>query len=82
MSTTTRRTGPALLSSAGLGSIDGADGIPDGTIDLQYAPSPPNTWVAQGFSVCAAGDVDGSDSRELVLGDSYTANAHVRRAVC
>ena len=42
--------------------------VPNGTIDLQYAPSPPNTWVAQGFSVSAAGDVDVERFRGVGVG--------------
>ena len=59
-----------IVSGSGLSSIDSADGTADGTIDLQHAPSPPNSWVAPGLRVSAAGDVDGDGVGDLAFGNS------------
>ena len=66
-----------IVSGAGLGSTDGADGPADGMIDLRHAPSPPDSWVARGLGVSAAGDVDGDGSGDLVLGDGAHGKSYL-----
>ena len=69
--------GPYIVSGAGLGSMDSADGSLDRVIDLQHAASPPNSWIARDLSVSAAGDVNGDGLGDLVLGDSYYEKSYL-----
>ena len=69
--------GAYVVSGAGLGSMDSADGSLDGLIDLQHAPSPPNSWEVRGLSAAAAGDVDGDGLGDLMLGESYPAETYL-----
>ncbi len=69
--------GAYIVSSAGLGSMDSADGRADGLIDLQQAPSPPDSWQVRGLSAAAAGDVDGDGSGDLMLGASDPAETYL-----
>ena len=69
--------GAYVVSSASLGSMDGADGRADGMIDLQQSPSPPDSWQVQDIRVAAAGDVDGDGLGDLMLGESYPASTYL-----
>ena len=69
--------GAYIVSSASLGSMDSADGSTDGTIDLQQAPSPPDSWHVQGLRIADAGDVDGDGLGDLMLGESYPASTYL-----
>ena len=72
-----RPYGPYIVSGAGLGSMDSADGSLDRVIDLQHAASPPNSWAAKDLSVSAAGDVNGDGLGDLVLGDSHNEKSYL-----
>ena len=65
-----------VVSGADLAASDGADGLEDGRIDLQYISGQPKSWALTGersvhrlgISLSALGDIDGDERPEWLVG--------------